>query len=120
MAEPKWKEQPEDHDYPAAYAYLSLILERSVAKNYVEKLKSVSMSERKAKDILRASGLPVLPKDDAHVAKALKKIERGEELSPILLVRSPGWGVLLIADGYHRACASYHLEDDTLIPCKLV
>jgi len=25
-----------------------------------------------------------------------------------------------IADGYHRVCASYHLDEDTEIPCRLV
>ena len=28
--------------------------------------------------------------------------------------------LLQIADGYHRVCASYHLNEDTDIPCRLV
>jgi hypothetical protein len=27
---------------------------------------------------------------------------------------------LTIADGYHRICASYHLYEDAVIPCRLV
>jgi len=26
---------------------------------------------------------------------------------------------LQIADGYHRVCASYHLNEDTEIPCRI-
>jgi hypothetical protein len=26
---------------------------------------------------------------------------------------------LQIADGYHRVCASYHLDENTDIPCRL-
>jgi hypothetical protein len=25
-----------------------------------------------------------------------------------------------IADGYHRVCASYHVEENTDIPCRIV
>jgi hypothetical protein len=25
-----------------------------------------------------------------------------------------------VADGYHRICASYHLDEDTEIPCRMV
>jgi hypothetical protein len=27
---------------------------------------------------------------------------------------------LQIADGYHRVCASYHADENTDIPCRLV
>jgi hypothetical protein len=27
---------------------------------------------------------------------------------------------LTVADGYHRICASYHLDEDTDIPCRIV
>jgi hypothetical protein len=26
---------------------------------------------------------------------------------------------LVVADGYHRICASYHLDEDAEIPCRL-
>jgi hypothetical protein len=46
----------------------------------------------------------------------------GGLLSPVLLVRGDAWrGVpLVIADGYHRICASYYLDEDADIPCRLV
>ncbi len=77
---------------------------------------------RKAKDLLRASRLPLLPADDVDVAKDLKRVKRGSKLSPVLLVRG-GLAAdrpLTIADGYHRICAGYHLSEDQLIPCRVV
>ena len=71
---------------------------------------------------MRASGLALLPDDNVHVASDLAKIKRGELLSPVLLVRGDfRRGVpLTIADGYHRVCASYHVNEDADIPCLLV
>ncbi len=74
-----------------------------------------------AKDILRAAGLPLLPVDDPEVAKDVKKVAAGQALSPVLLVRGDlaAGRPLQIADGYHRVCASYHLNEDTEIPCRI-
>jgi hypothetical protein len=93
-----------------------------VAASLVNGLKGVEKLERKAKDLLRASGLPLLATDNPHVAADLKKVAAGELLSPVLLVRGQAKkGLsLLVADGYHRICASYHLDEDADIPCRLV
>jgi hypothetical protein len=55
------------------------------------------------------------------VARDLKKVKRGEQLSPVLLVRGNlAKGIpLTVADGYHRICASYHLSEDEDIPCRI-
>jgi hypothetical protein len=55
------------------------------------------------------------------VATDLKKIRKGRELSPVLLVRGDlvADRPLQIADGYHRVCASYHVDENTDIPCRL-
>ena len=42
------------------------------------------------------------------------------QLSPLLLVRDPSHGKLIIADGYHRMCAVYLFDEDTPVPCKIV
>ena len=57
-----------------------------------------------------------------HVAKDLDKVRSGDHLSPVLLVRGniAAGAPLTIADGYHRICASYHLDEDADIPCHLV
>ena len=117
-----WTEEPEEHDFPAATNYLSLVVPEPVAASAVADLRVAETTYRKAKDLMRASRLPLLPADNVHVAKDLKKVARGERLSPVLLVRgSAKNGVpLIVADGYHRVCASYHLDEDADIPCRIV
>lgn len=116
-----WKQQPDDHDFPAASDYLSLILDAPTVSAVVKALRAAVPTTRKAKDLLRASGLPELPPDNVHVAKDLKKVSTGQRLSPVLLLRGRvGDGVpLTVADGYHRICASYHLDEDADIPCLI-
>ena len=118
----KWLAAPQDHDYPAAAAYLALTADDARVADVVARLKTAPETHQKAKDILRASHLALLPKDDVHVAEDLGKIDKGEAMSPILLVRGSlktGWP-LEIADGYHRVCASYYVDVNTDIPCRIV
>jgi hypothetical protein len=118
----RWLAVPEAHDFTAAADYLSLQLPTATVKSVVRRLRKASLVTRKAKDLMRASRLELLPADDPAVARDLKKVKAGEKLSPILLVRGDvrTGRQLLIADGYHRVCASYHLEEDAEIPCRLV
>lgn len=117
-----WKTEPDPHDYPAASAYLSLTLGRSDVTAVVRKLKAAPISHGKAKDLSRASRLPLMPREDVEVMRVLKKVRKGEMLSPVLLVRGDlAQGVpLIVADGYHRICASYHISDDAEIPFRIV
>jgi hypothetical protein len=117
-----WQQEPEEHDYPAARDYLSLVLPERVAGSLAAALRSATTEHRKAKDLLRASRLELLPDKNPHVANDLRKVERGEALSPVLLVRGDAErGMpLLVADGYHRICASYHLDENADIPCRIV
>jgi hypothetical protein len=116
-----WGEQPEEHDYPAAAAYLSLTATAGEVKRMVADLRSAPMERRMAKDLLRASRLPLLPPDNPHVATDLAKVKAGTALSPVLLVRGDLRHdiALTIADGYHRICASYHLDENAAIPCRM-
>ena len=118
----RWKDEPDEHDYPAAADYLSLVLPEKITARAVKRLRSAPIMHRKAKDLLRASSLPVLPAENVHVAKDLAKIQKLEKLSPVLLVRGDvrAGRPLLIADGYHRICASYHVDEDDDIPCRVV
>lgn len=109
---------PEEHDFPAALDYLELIYPRDQARKKVAQLKKAPTIIKKAKDIFRASGLPLLPKDNIHVRKNLEKFIEKHKLSPLLLVR--GNEKLIIADGYHRLCASYYLTEDLETACRLV
>jgi hypothetical protein len=117
MASEHWKDEPEEQDFPAARNYLSLLVEPAEAKRLAKALERSSELEHfMAKDILRASRLPLLPADNHEVAKDLGKVKAGAKLSPVLLVRgTPLW----VADGYHRVCASYHLDEDAEIPCRI-
>src|SRR5207253_7710706 len=76
-----WLSVPEEHNYPAALSYLSLICDCALAGTYVEKLKQAPVSQFKAKDIFRASGLSLLGISNSHVKKDQRKIECGKELS---------------------------------------
>jgi hypothetical protein len=120
QVEIKWLTEPEDHDYPAALSYLSLIYDEQTASNYADRLRGAPMPEFKAKDIFRASSLSLLGISNAHVEKDQKKIEKKHELSPLLLVRDTGNGKVIVADGYHRLCAVYSYDEDAVIPCKIV
>jgi hypothetical protein len=117
----KWLDGPETHDYDAAASYLSMLAEKDSVDNTVAALKAAKPVYQKAKDILRAAGLKLLPETNAHVRSDLSKISDGEKLSPILLVRGSATGgyALQIADGYHRVCASYLTDENTDIPCHL-
>jgi hypothetical protein len=113
-----WQQDPDPHDFPAAADYLSLLLPPAKVDRAVAELRGAPLLHRKAKDLLRASSLPLLRKKDPEVARDLRKVAAGEHLSPVLLVRGDGTA-LIIADGYHRVCASYHLDEDEDIPCRL-
>lgn len=117
-----WKSEPEEQDYSAAANYLSLLAGEALVDRLIERLRKAPVIYGQAKDIMRASQLPLLPADDQQVAKELAKIKAKEPLSPILLARGDiTRGVALqVADGYHRVCASYHLSDDKDIPYRIV
>jgi hypothetical protein len=115
---PVFLEDPETHDYAAAADYLELLFPRVKALKKVEELKKAKTVVKKAKDIFRASALLLLPKDNQHVQRNLDKFKKNKGLSPLLLVR--GNEKLIIADGYHRLCASYYLTEDLEVRCRLV
>ncbi len=121
-AEEHWQDDPEEHDFPAAGDYLSLLAPAGEVAKVVDGLRSAETAHRKAKDLLRASRLGLLPADNVHVKKDLAKVAAGKRLSPVLLVRGRGdKGVpLTVADGYHRICASHHLDENADVPCRLV
>lgn len=113
-----WLDTPEEHDYPAAFDYLELIMTPQEAKQKEIALQKAKVVFKKSKDIFRAGKLQLLPPENIHVKENLKKIKKGKKLSPILLVRMDG--ILIIADGFHRLCAAYYCSEDLVVPCKLV
>ena len=122
MAKVLWGTEPDEHDYPAAADYLALLAPAAQISEIVAALKQTPIVHKKAKDLLRASRLALLPKNNPHVQRDLKKIKNGKRLSPILVVRGElNNGVAMqIADGYHRVCASYYTDENTDIPVRIV
>jgi hypothetical protein len=122
MQQEHWQDEPEEHDFPAAANYLSLLMPPVAATTLVNTLRGAPTVHYQAKDLLRASKLPLLKKTNAHVAGDLAKIRDGELLSPVLLVRGNIRHdfALTVADGYHRICASYWVNENEDIPCRVV
>src|SRR5260370_38624166 len=96
----KWLSEPEKHDYPAAQSYLTLLYDEKTAAKYAKALSRAAMTSFAAKDIFRASQLPLLGITNSHVRKNHMKIAAGKKLSPLLLVRDPSHGKLVIAECY--------------------
>jgi hypothetical protein len=118
LASEHWKAEPEAQDFPAAESYLALLVGPAAAAKQAKALrKEQTLRHFAAKDVLRAAGLPLLGPDDPEVAIDLDKVKMGRKLSPVLLV----YGIpLWVADGYHRVCASYHLDEKAPVPCRMV
>jgi hypothetical protein len=119
-AQIKWSKQPDREQYAAAETYLSLVSSKKQASKLVKKLKQAKTTKYYAKDILRASALPLLSPRDSLVKKTHEKILAGKRISPLLLVRDMPTGRLILADGYHRLCAVYSIDEDAELPCKIV
>jgi hypothetical protein len=123
MAKPpsiKWLSEPEEKDYLAAHSFLSMVLAPGALEETIAALRTAPLGHWAAKDLLRAAGLPPLrPKQSAEVAEKLKKIKNGTPISPVLLVG----GIrddLVIGDGYHSASAAYRVDEDALVPGRLL
>ncbi len=116
----KWLDAPQKHDYPAARAYLQLILQPREARKLVDKLKRAKVGQFTAKDIFRAAQVPLLPASDGDVKKDRQLIKDRKALSPLLLYRDPALRKLIIVDGYHRLCAVYSFDEQAMIPCQII
>ncbi|MFE4455739.1 hypothetical protein ACFROC_00145 [Nocardia tengchongensis] len=125
MADPEitvqWKQEPDEHDYPAAADYLEMLAEPDVIEQVLRELRAAPVTHKKAKDLLRASQLEILPSYNPYVRRDLAKITSGKALSPILVVRGDfRKGVpMQIVDGYHRVCAIYYADENIAIPVKI-
>lgn len=116
----RWLEKPDESNYPAAESYLSLLYPLNDVENIIHLLKNAKVTEFKSKDIFRASGLPLLGISNLQFRKNMNKITAKKKLSPILLVRDPVTNKTIVADGYHRLCAIYFLDENTHIRCSIV
>ncbi len=120
VVEINWLPDVEEQDYPAAESYLLIIYMPDRVAEMVAALRNAPQVKFKAKDIFRAAQLSLLGVSNSHIEKDRAKILAGKGLSPLLLVRDPQNGKVVIADGYHRLCAIYGFNEDALIRCKIV
>jgi hypothetical protein len=122
MLRSMWKKVPEEDDLQAAFAYLSLLMQPEKARATVKKLIAAERAVFQVKDLLRAAGEPLLPADTPNVHEHIVELRAEKRLSPILLVRGDilTGRSLVIADGYHRICASYHVDETQEIDCRIV
>ena len=117
-----WEKAPEEEDYKGALTFLSLVFPVTKCEELLRGLRGEPNVDHAAKDLLRASNLPLLPRDEPHVESDLKRIEKGKSLAPVLLARGDmAKGVpLIVADGYHRICAAYYRDESAPILCRIV
>ena len=120
LIEINWLPDVEDHDYPAAESYLTLLYSEEKVIELITQFRSAAILQFKAKDIFRASQLSLLGVSNSHIEKDRKKILNEKKLSPLLLFRDKRNGKVIIADGYHRLCAIYEFNEDALIHCKII
>ena len=113
----RWRDKPTKDDFAAAECYLGLLFDAATVTKYIAKLRRSRGSEFKAKDLLRASDLSPLGVSNSHVERDRKKITKGTLLSPVLLVRDSKNAKVIVADGYHRLCAAYSVDEDATVPC---
>lgn len=115
-----WLDDAKEHHYPAAASYLTLLHDEGKVSELIARLEKASLTQFKAKDIFRASGLSLLGVSNFHVKKVKKLIRKNKPVAPILLVRDKIRSKVVIADGYHRLCAIYQFDEDAWIKCKIV
>lgn len=115
----RWLDEPVDRDYAAAEEYLQLLFEPKKAAQIVRRLRRAGMSQYAAKDILRASGTSILYVEAFDWSRHQKKLNSGDPLAPIILVRQGNGAPLIIADGFHRLCALFSADEGIKVPCKI-
>lgn len=113
-----WSREPAADDYAAAEKYLSLMLEAKAASQLVNNLRKAPIARYAARDILRAVGPSLLGIADSDEER--KKILAGEKIAPLLLVRHPRTGRVIVADGYHRLSTVFTFDQTAMVPCKIV
>jgi hypothetical protein len=115
-----WLADPEDKDYAAAQSFLSMLIRPASLAEVIQQLRGAPGGHWAAKDILRAADLPPLkPKQSAEVAEKLGNMKRSIPISPILTVGGLRES-LVIADGYHRVSAAYRVDEDSLVPGRML
>ena len=117
MASEHWKDEPEAEDFPAAESFLSLLVGAEAASKLAKALrKERSLKNYAAKDILRAATWQCSPSG----LRGRHRPEQGQGWQQTL-ARAPGPRRTAVGRGQiRRICASYHLDEKTEVPCRIV
>jgi hypothetical protein len=75
----RWLDEPDKDDYAAAESFLTLIYDEQSTGQFVKKLKKAEVVRFEAKDIFRASWLPLLGINDSHVKADQKRLVAGKK-----------------------------------------
>jgi len=118
VASEHWKDDPEAEDFPAAESYLSLLVGEEAAAKLAKALrKERSLKHYAGEGPPSGCGPATARVQRLRGSRRFQEVKQGDKLSPVLLVQGvPLW----VADGYHRICASYHLDEKTQVPCRVV
>jgi hypothetical protein len=117
IASLRWMDDVEDHDFDAAFSYLSVRWTEKTAQRMVAALRAAKVTTRRSNDILRACGLGALPIDDPGVRRDMGRAIDGKKLSPVLVLSYPSGAD--IADGYHRVSLAYNLDPFAPMPLRI-
>ena len=116
-----WAADPGPDNANDAANFLAMYKKQKNSDRIVADLIASPVVTFKAKDILRASGLPALPKDNAHVQLALQLIANGQILDSVYLLRGKlTQGIpVTIVDGYHRVSAAWHTDPSSEVDAHI-
>jgi hypothetical protein len=117
IASLRWLDDVEDHDFDAAFSYLSLRWTDKAAEKMVTALRKADVTTRRPNDILRACDRNPLPIDDPGVRRDLGRLIEGKKLSPVLVMSHPIGAD--IADGFHRVSLAYNIDPFAPMPLRI-
>lgn len=104
-------------NFDAAMNYLTLLWDAKTASARLDALRKAGVVDRRANDVVRASGGTPWAWEDPGVKRGLMKALSGKKLHPPLLVTLDEG--LVITDGSHRVSLAYHLDPFMTIPVVL-
>lgn len=113
-----WSRDPDKKDYPAAERYLSLIFAPKEAAEITARLRKAPVTQQVARDVLRAAVSSMIGISESDEER--DRILAGQEVSPLLLVSHTATGRVIVADGFHRLCTVFKIDQTSMVPCKIV
>jgi hypothetical protein len=115
MTQIRWHNRIRKRHIKRATAFLRLFLNKKDLNKLKAKLKKhrITTDYHTAKDIIRASQSQMVADDNANLLEHINDVKNGLAFYPVILVRAKKR--LFIADGFHRICTAYSIDDKTKI-----